>query len=167
MKKGNLIKGLMIVAAVSMIGLGATAYADWGRGYGHHGWGMEDSGMGYGHRGRGMGYNRGYMPDLSEEELAKVDEERNAFFKDTESLKQNMYQKNLELRSELAKENPDAKKASSLQKEISDLESQFAQKRLDHMLRMKKINPDTGTKGMRSQYRGSARSGYSSRGGCW
>jgi zinc resistance-associated protein len=170
MTKGNLIKGMMIVAVVSMIGLGATAYADWGKGYGHHGWGMmEGRGMGYG-PGSGSGpgnCGQGYTSDLSDEESAKVNEERNAFFKDTESLKQNMYQKNLELGSELAKENPDAGKASSLQKEISDLESQFSQKRLDHMLRMKKINPDAGMRGLRSQSRGQARSNYSSRGGCW
>jgi len=165
MKKGNLIKGMMILAVVSMIGLGATAYAGWGMGYGHHGWGMEDREMGYGPGPGNRG--RGYRSDLSEEELAKVDEERNAFFEDTESLRQKMYQKNLELRSELAKENPDAGKASNLQKGISDLENQFNQKRLDHMLRMKKINPDAGARGMRSQYRGRARGGSSFRGGCW
>ena len=165
MKKGNFIKGMMIVAVVSMIGLGATAYADWGMGYGRHGWGMEDREMGYGPGPGNRG--RGYRSDLSEEDLAKVDEERNAFFKDTKSLKQEMYQKNLELRSELAKENPDAKKASSIQKEISELKAQFDQKRIDHMIRMKKINPSAGMRGSRSQSRGKARSGSSSRGGCW
>ena len=164
MKKGNLIKGMMILAVVSMIGLGATAYADWGKGYGRHGGGMEDQEMGY---GPGSGNcSRGFKSDLSEEEVAKLDGERKVFFEGTESLRRNMYQKQLELRSELAKENPDAQKASSVQKEISDLESQFSQKRLDHMLKMKKINPDAGMKGLRSQSRGQARSGYSSRGGC-
>ena len=165
MKKGNLIKGMMIVAVVSMVGLGATAYADWDRGYGRHGWGMEDRGMGYGPGSGDCG--RGYRSDLSEEELAKLDEERSAFFENTKSLKRNMYQKRLELRSELAKENPDAGKASSLQKEISDLGSQFDQKRLDHMLRMKKIHPDAGSKMMRSRHRNRASGGSSSKGGCW
>ena len=138
MKKSNLIKGMMIFAVVSMIGLGATAYADWGRGYGRHGSGMEDQEMGC---GRGSGdCSRGYKSDLSEEELAKVDEERNAFFESTESLRQKMYQKELELKSEFAKENPDAKKASSLQKEISDLESQFAQKRLEKPFSLRSRN---------------------------
>ncbi len=164
MKTNNLSKGLIIIVAILMVGIVATAHADWGRGYGHHGWGMmENRDMGYGPGPGNCG--RGYTSDLSTEELAKVDEERNAFFKDTESLKQNMYQKNLELRSELAKENPDAGKASSLQKEISDLESQFDQKRLDHMLRMKKINPSAGMRRSRSQSRGQARSGDSSKGG--
>ena len=91
-------------------------------------------------RGRGFGF----MNRLSDEDLKKMEEERNTFFEVTEDIRRNNYQKRLELRSELAKQNPDPEKAAALQKEISDLETAFDQKRLDHMLRAKKINPDMG-----------------------
>ena len=34
--------------------------------------------------------------------------------------------------------------AISLQKEISELEAQLDQKRIDHMIKVRKIDPDTG-----------------------
>ena len=48
------------------------------------------------------------------------------------------------LRSELAQENPDPQKAAAIQKEISGLEAQFDQKRLEHRLEMRKISPNAG-----------------------
>ena len=50
--------------------------------------------------------------------------------------------KELELRSELYKENPDVPKAKVLQKEISKLESELDQKRIDHMIKIRKLNPN-------------------------
>ncbi len=60
---------------------------------------------------------------------------------------------------------PDAAKASRLQKEISDLQSQFDQKRINHMVEMRKLNPQAG----RGFMAGGSMMGYgSSRGGnCW
>jgi len=152
MKQSHLIKGLTALALVAMIGISATAYADQEMGYGHHG-----RGMGY---GPGSGYcGRGYQPDLNEEEAKKLYEEREAFFENTKNLRQKIYQKQLELRSELAKETPDAKKASSIQKEISDVKGQLDQKRIDHMIKMKKINPDVGMGGFQSRFRRHAQRG--------
>jgi hypothetical protein len=59
-------------------------------------------------------------------------------------LRQDLYAKNLELRSELAKDNPDVQKAAALQKEISKLESGLDQKQLDFMLNLRKVAPDAG-----------------------
>ena len=84
------------------------------------------------------------MDNLSEEDFKKMDEERQAFFNETADLRRDRYAKRLELKSEMVKENPDPQKASGLQKEISDIEAKFAQKRLDHMIKMKKINPNVG-----------------------
>ncbi len=47
------------------------------------------------------------------------------------------------------KDEPDAAKASRLQKDISKLQSQFDQKRIDHMVEMRKLNPNGG-RGYRS-----------------
>ncbi len=134
----------MILVIAAVLGIGATSFAGWGRGYWGGGYHM---GQGYGmmHRGwddgpRGYG-GRGYRGDLSDEEIAKLEKERQDFYEATEDLRQALYQKELELRSELAKPEPDAQKAAALQKEISDLESQLDQKRVEHRIKMQKENP--------------------------
>jgi len=102
--------------------------------------------------GRGAGTGQpGWRPlcagNLSDEDQKTVDKERQAFFDDTQDLRQDMYQKRLELQSELAKKNPDAQKAAALQKDITKFTEKFDQKRIDFILKMKKINPDIGRMG--------------------
>ena len=82
--------------------------------------------------------------DLSDEEIQKMDQQRIAFHKANKDLRQNVYQKQLELESEFAKKTPDAKKAVNIQKEISDLQARIDQNRVEHIIEMKKINPDVG-----------------------
>jgi Spy/CpxP family protein refolding chaperone len=99
--------------------------------------------------GRGLNAGqRGWRPwcagNLSDEDQAVLSKERQAFFDDTQDLRQDMYQKRLELQSELAKKNPDAQKAIALQNDISKLTEEFDQKRLDFILKMRKTNPDMG-----------------------
>ena len=142
-------KIFMVLAIVAVLAIAATSFAGWGRGhwgYGHHmgpGYGMHQ-GWGQGPRGYG---DQGYQSDLSDEEIAKLNQERQAFFEATSDLREKRYQKELELRSELAKAEPDTKKAAGLQQEISDLESQLDQKRLDHRIKMKKDFPGFGAGG--------------------
>ena len=54
------------------------------------------------------------------------------------------FEKERDLQNELAKDEPDVARASQLQKEISDLQSQFDQKRIEHMVEMRKLNPNAG-----------------------
>ncbi len=75
-------------------------------------------GSGWAQRGSGPA---GYQGNLSDEDLDKLNKQRQAFFEGTRELRKNLHQKRLELRSELAKKDPDAKKAAGLQGEISDL----------------------------------------------
>ena len=142
MRHTDFIKIIRILAIVAFLGFTASASADWGMGYGHHyGWGNHMSGWHHG------GYEEpgfGYWGNLSEEDNQKLEKERFEFFKATQELRSKMYQKNLELRSELAKENPDNKIAAGLQKEISKFKAEFDQKRLNHFLKMRKISPDIG-----------------------
>ena len=160
-------KIFMVLAIVAVLAIAATSFAGWGRGhwgYDHHmgsGYGMQ-RGWGQGPRGYG---GQGYQGDLSDEEIAKLDEERQAFFEATSDLREKRYQKELELRSELAKAEPDAAKASGLQKEISELQAQLDQKRIDHMVEMRKVAPNAG----RGYMRGGPMMGYGPRGGgyCW
>lgn len=139
--------GILAVAAVAAMGTNASA----GRGYGGGG------GPCWGGQG-GMG-----MAGLSDEDRQKLDAQRAAFFQATQGLRQDIYRKDLELRSELAKETPDATAAAGLQQELSGLEAQLEQKRLEHMLEMRKINPNAGRGWMMGGGRGPGAGG---KGGC-
>jgi len=137
MKKNITNKALMVLTVVAVIGFGAYAFADWGMGYGHRGPGWHHGGW------NGPGYD--YMKrDLNDDQIEKLEKERESFYKATEDLRQDVYTKELELKSELSKENPDIQKAAKLQKEISGLEAKIDEKRIDHLIKMKKINPKAG-----------------------
>jgi len=168
MKIKNLTKTLIVLTLVAIMGIGVTAFADKGKGKGKAMYAQSGQyggdGSGY---GRGYG-KRGFMGNLSEEEIAKLNEERSAFFKATQDLRQNIYQKRLELNSELAKKNPDL-----LQKELSGLQGQLDQKRIENRIRMNKINPGFGRMGPGSDQMGRGFYGkgmgrwQSSQGRCW
>jgi hypothetical protein len=194
-KKGEINmnrKLISILAAIALIGIGTFAYAHWNEGWGHHGW-MHGGGGAYGY-GMPHGYygNQGYSDlndekikaleeeraaffkgysDLNDEKIKALEEERAAFFKETENIRQDLYTKQLALRSELLKSDPDTAKASQLQKDISELEGKLDQKRIDHIIRMRKIFPDGG-RGfamMEGPMMGGPMMGYGSQypGDCW
>ena len=132
---------IILIAAIAILFSGIYASADGGKGYGHY---CEmHQGQGWHQRGYG-GPGCAAMDNLSEDETKKLDAERTAFFESTKGLRRKIYQKRLELASELAKENPDAALAATLQKDVSDFKAQMAQKHLEHILRVQKINPDLG-----------------------
>ena len=156
-------KIFIVLTVFTVVGFGAYAFADRGMGSGMRGgWGHHGPGWHHGDYGS-PGY-RYMMGDLSDEEIQKMDQQREAFFKGTEDLRQQIYEKRLALESEFAKKNPDAKNAASLQKDISELQAQIDQKRIDHIIEMRKINPNAGR-----GFRGYGRMGYGSsyRHPCW
>ena len=168
-------KAFMVLIIVAVFAIAATSFAGWGRGFGGYGYHMgPDYGMhrGWGQGPRGYG-GQGYQSDLSDEDFTKLDKERQAFFEATSDLRENLYQKELELRSELAKPEPDAKKAAGLQKEISGLESELDQKRLDQRIKMRKDFPRFGYRGDgygprgRGMGRGMYGGGGYGPGSCW
>ena len=130
------------------------------------GWGM---GGGWGHHGPGWhhrgDYGQRYDDQMSKEEYKQWEQKREAFFTETQDLRSSLYEKERELQNELAKSEPDAAKASGLQKEISELQSKLDQKRIDHMIEMRKLNPNAG----RGFIAGGPMMGYGPRGGgyCW
>ncbi|MDH4205800.1 MAG: periplasmic heavy metal sensor [Desulfobacteraceae bacterium] len=137
-------KILVVLTVFTVMGFGVYALADGEMGYGKHHGERGHHGPGWNQSGYGCPGYLNMMGDLSDEEIQKMDEQREAFFKSTEDLRQNIYQKRLALESEFAKKNPDAQIAANLQKEISDLRAQMDQKRVAHMIEMKKINPGLG-----------------------
>lgn len=180
MKNRNFVKTLMAITIVAVLGFGATAFAGPGMGYGRGGYGP---GMGYGPQMMGPGYgmgpgSMGYGPgmgrgfqgygnsgDLKDEDLKKLDEQRNAFFEATKNMRNDLYEKGFELRSELVKQSPDSQKAGKLQKELSELRSQLDQKRIDHKIEMKKINPNVG-RGFAGRGPGGYGAGFRGAGAC-
>jgi zinc resistance-associated protein len=172
-------KILVVLTVFTVMGFGVYAFADGGMGYGRHHGGRDHHGSGWNRGGYGCPGYGSIMGDLSDEDIQKMDEQREVFFKSTEDLRQKIYQKSLALESEFAKKNPDAKNAANLQKEISDFKAQIDQKRIAHLIEMKKINPNLGTglmgPGMRGYgygrgYKGnSPMMGYGSSSGhpCW
>ena len=137
MRFNNSRKLFLVLAIVGILGISVYAFADWGMGYGHGGWGHHGPGW-----QRGWSGNQGYQGNLNDEQLTRLNKERQAFFEETRNLRENLYQKELELRSELGKEDPDAQKAAGLQAEISDLTAQLDQKRIDHRVKIQKENPE-------------------------
>jgi Spy/CpxP family protein refolding chaperone len=131
---------LVALAVIGLIGYAADSFA-WGRGGGY---GM---GPGSGNCPRAGFGGPGMAGNLTDEEIATVQKERNAFLESTLELRERHYQKELELKAELAKQNPDAKKATELQKEVSGLENELDQKRLEQRLKMKKDHPKIYGKG--------------------
>jgi len=132
---------LLVLSIVGIVGFSATSFAGWGRGGGGN---CPMAGGGYGPGGCA---GPGAGADLTDEEIAALQKERNAFFEQTHDLRDKLYQKGLELRAEMAKQNPDAKKASELQKEVSGLQGELDQKTLDQRLKMQKENPKLYGKG--------------------
>jgi hypothetical protein len=163
MKKKYTNKFVFISTVIVIFGFSSVGFAQWGMGQHHYG-GMHH-GPGWHHYEFGRP-NYGYSGDLSDEEIMKIKEERLSFFEATKDIRQDLYQKRLELRSELAKKDPDAARAANLQKDISDLKAQFDQMRLDHMLKMKKINPDLGRGFIGRDRMGCGRMGPREHGGC-
>lgn len=132
------IQLVMVMAIVVSLVSAASAFAGWGwsdycpMGSGGH-WGSRDRG------GYGSGY--GNYGGLSNEEVAQIEREQAVFISETESLRQSLYERNLAMRSELAKANPDPDKVNSINREMGDLESRLSQKSIDFELKMRKTAP--------------------------
>lgn len=104
--------------------------------------------MGYG-MNYGIGY-QGYLINcwtdqdtrLSLADAGRLKQIREEFFKKTRELRDKIDRKQLALDQELGKTKPDQEKAFDLQKEFSELKSDFGQKALEHQLTLKRTFPN-------------------------
>ena len=94
------VAGLVVV----LMGFGVNAFAQMGR-------------------GAGMGAGRS---NLTDDQIQQMQAEQNAFQTATEDIRLQINEKRQALHTEMGKQTPDAAIAEALQKEISDLQSQFA-----------------------------------------
>jgi zinc resistance-associated protein len=161
----KLKNGLIVIVSIAMVGFTVNAFARDGRGMGRgNGWG--DCGQGYHQRG---GYGPMWSDNLSDQEIKQLETQREKFYNDTKKLRDSLYKKERDLHDELAQDKPDTVKAAKLQKEISGLKAQFDQKRVAHMIEMKKVNPNIGSGYGRGHMHGGPMMGYGGRGAgpCW
>ena len=126
-------KILMTLGILFMVGiLAAPVFAHrWG-------WGGEDGPSG------GPGYGPCYLEggNVTESQQMELDKLYESFVKDTDKLREEIWNKSSELDTLLDSTNPDANKVKILQKEISNLQAQMADKRVDYELQARKIAPD-------------------------
>jgi zinc resistance-associated protein len=131
----RLIALLGILVLVGAIAVPVLAHGPgWGRGH-HMGWGG----------GPGQGYCGDYGPgagNLTEEQRTQLDTLNKKFYEETVQLRNEMWTKSRELSALLDSPNPAADKARALQKEITGLRAQLAEKRLNFELEERKIAPD-------------------------
>jgi zinc resistance-associated protein len=119
------VKEVMVIVVLAVFGLTAFAFAGWGGGPGQ----MMDRGC----RAENETYG-----NLTADEITALNQQRAEFFKATEGIRQQLYEKNLALQGELAKDNPDTEKASGLQNDISELRGEMDQTRLDYEIQARK-----------------------------
>ena len=164
--KSNLTKKSLIIGAALLLVGAAVAFANggywggdgyggrmmgYGTGYGmgpgmmSYGYGNGGYGMGPGMMGYGPGYTyngRGYGDDLSAEQRTKLDAAQEKFIAETQDLRNKIQDQRSALQEELSKDNPDAAKVGSLQKELSALQGEFDQKAVQHQIEVRKVLPE-------------------------
>ena len=130
MKKHLFSRMIVVVAVVVLVGSGVNAFAGMGKGAGNPGMCAANA-------------------NLTDDQIKKMESERTAFLLATKDIRQQIHDKRQALQAELTKQTPDASTCATIQKEVSDLQSRFDQKRLTHILEMKKVDPNfTDGKGM-------------------
>ena len=162
------LKGVAATALVLAIGLwvlGSAAAADTGstaNRYRNIRAVEGDAGGGERQYRRGFGgfANPEFWPSLTDEELNQARQLREKFFADTEDLRLAVHQKRLELKSELARKDPDRAKAIDIQKALSGLKGDLGLKRLEYRLELKKIHPALGMEPMRGKRGGGRGQGH-------
>jgi Spy/CpxP family protein refolding chaperone len=155
----NIIIAVLTATSVFLFVLSGSAIAK-----GCKNWNESGGCPGYGGHHRGY-HGQGAFENMSVEDYKQFEQKRIAFAMETQDIRANLFSKERALRIELAKDDPDVSKATQLQKELSDLQAQFDQKRLIHVIEMRKISPKLG----RGFMHGGPMMGYGSHKGgrCW
>jgi Spy/CpxP family protein refolding chaperone len=138
MKTSTIRNTMAGLAALAVIASGATVLAGKCQGYG-----AGNPGCGHYQRDGGCGQRAG-NPNLTAEQREQLAAERQAFMAATQTQRRDLYAKQMALMAEIAKSDPDPEAAAALQKEISQLAGDLDQKRLTHIMAMRKIDPEAG-----------------------
>jgi len=156
-------KLVTVLSVFLLVGVMASPVLAWGPGMGR--------GYSGGGQGGGPGYcwqDQGGYPAVSpgQQQLNSLDQK---FFNETSSLRNNIWSKQNEMRMLLNGENPDTAKLQVLQKEISEMKGQMADKRLAYNLEARKVAPQGTNAGAYGGGYGRGRGGSRGNwgGGCW
>lgn len=125
-------------------------------------------------RGSGDCWGGRFSENLTEDQRAEMDKLQRSFFKDTSKHRNELWTKSEELDFLLDASDPDPKEVRNLQKDISNLRAQLAEKRIDLELETRKIAPKASSsygrgcsRGYGKEIRGCGSRGGSRAGGCW
>lgn len=149
----SIAKTMAIIGFIVALGAAPIAFAHGGGGYGYGGHmmgpGMMGSGYGPNMMGPGYGHHRGWWGDnddygITREQAEKLETLRDSFYRGTRNLRDEIYDRQWDLRRELSKETPDRGRLHTLQQEISKLTAELDQKGLEYRLQAKKIAPEAG-----------------------
>ena len=163
MRKTLTILGAVVLAGavVLVAAIAIPVLADGpGCGRGHHMMGYWEGGPDY-CRQHGRGYDR-----LTDEQRSQLDKLYQKFYDETAQLRDEIRAKSEELNTLLSSPNPDAEKAKSLQKEISDLRAKIAQSQINLRLEERKIAPKAYYGRRHGRGYGHHMGGYGPH-GCW
>ncbi len=97
-------------------------------------------GKNYGGPGAGPCWFEG--EDLTDNQKAELDKLHQQFVDDTAKMREEIWNKSVELDTALNAADPDAKKVRTLQREISALKAKMSDKRVDFELQARKIAPN-------------------------
>lgn len=149
MKKITTRKTILALSILLIAGIiTSQAFAYMGGGYHmESGYGMMNGNqMGYGSQaGYGMMGSGYMMENLSAENQQKMLDQMNTFFASTKEIREQSFQKQIELNKEYAKPEKDQAKIETLQKELFNLSAQFEKQRFDNRIAMQKLFPDNTT----------------------
>ncbi len=93
-------------------------------------------------KAKGAGIGSYYLKGLTGEKKTAAEKEIATFLEATDKIRKNIYGTKHELINEIAKKQPGKKTALKLQKKISKLKAKLHKKQIEHILNLKKINPD-------------------------
>ncbi len=154
------MKKLVTVLGVFLL-VGVMAYPVFARG----------PGWGYGGGGPGSCWqDRGGYHAVAPEQQQKLNTLDQKFFNETSATRNSIWKKQNEMTVLLNGENPDPAKLQTLQKEISGLKAQMAEKRLAYRLETRKVAPAGNYGGGYGRGRGGNRGNQSAGnwgGRCW
>ena len=149
------MKKLVTVLGVFLL-VGVIAYPVFARG---PGWGYGGGGPGY------CRQDQGGNPGVTPEQQQKLNALDQKFFNETSAPRNSIRNKQNEMTVLLNGENPDPAKLRTLQKEISGLKAQMAEKRLAYRLETRKVAPEGTYGGGYGRGRGGNRGSWGGR--CW
>ncbi len=133
-------KSIIIISSLLMVALIAGSVFAFGSGRG------QGRGMGYNSNQSQMGYGMSSAwNDLSQEQRDSLTALKQKHIDDTYELRSSAFAKQQEVRMLMETSNPDRSKLSTLTQELSDLQRQMAEKKIDYQLEAKKIAPELAT----------------------